>query len=300
MAKSSRLCLICGQVFTSDAERRSHIESDHPGQHVEWRDRVPFIVEGTTETRIGPSALKRMRRNARSVTGGHAAVRGRAVVRSPAAVTTPEPVAPMVETPLPDDPDAPPYFTQVQPPHITALGETIPPAETQPTTASADDATAAAVAASAAISRDAIKLVLDQQTLAGMIRNLSVVISDWDGAGPAGHLSAIEAGQLAMLVQDPAVTVVQRYFGGNVDRFKLALALGILILGKGRVHARAIAAKRAKPVGPDALPESDPAYLATQPDTPTEVPAPSGAPDPIADLAARQRAWNTTPHEALP
>ena len=285
MANTSRLCLICGMVAGSDAERRDHMDAEHAGQRVAWHDRVPYVVAPDgTETKIGPAALKRMRRHARTVTGGRAATRGRAVVRKPEP--TPAPV--MVERPLPDDPDAPPYFEQVQPYHVTASETMAPEGPTAPTVESMGSA----------VSRETIKLALDQQTLASMIRQLSVVLSEWDGAGDRGHLSAIESAQLAMLIHEPAISAVQRYFGGNVDRFKLALALGILLLGKGRVHLTAIAAKRrtheqaAEDAGEDA------AYLATQPAMVTEVPLPEAAqPDPLAELAARQRAWNTTPRE---
>lgn len=304
MANSSRLCLICGQVFGSDAERRDHIEREHPGQRVEWRDKRPYVVtEGGTATRIGSAALRRMRGNARKVTGGTAAAKGRAVLHRAAPrqapTPAPEPTV-MVETPLPDDPDAPAYFTQAQPFHLLQGGATLPPPD-----APADGPTPTVPDPSALASREAIRLVLDQGTLAGMIRNLSVVISEWDGAGERGHLSAIEAGQLAMLLHDPAISIVQRYFGGNVDRFKLALALGILLLGKGRIHLTAVSdrlrERRAASSG-ELAPEAA-SYAATQPDQPVAVPVAPAEPeplDPVAELARRQREWNTTPRESVP
>ena len=291
MGNTSRLCLLCGQVFSSDAERKAHIESAHPGQRVEWREKRPFVVTADgTATRIGPSALKRMRRDARAVTGGQAATRGRAVVRrAPAArKAAPEPVAVpvMVETPLPDDPDAPPYFEQVQPFHVLTGGATMPPGETvahEDLTHSAGTPSPSAIA-----SREAIRLALTEPTLAAMIRQLSVVISEWDGAGERGHLSAIESAQLAMLLHEPAITAVQRYFGGDVDRFRLALALGILLLGKGRIHLNAVRARvseqQARQVEAPAI---DAAQAAITPDVETAEPEPT---DPIAALAARQRA----------
>ena len=291
MANSSRLCLICGQVLGSDAERRDHLSAEHPGQKVAWRNKLPYVVgPDGTETRIGPAALKRMRGNARRVTGGRAAARGRTVVHRPAP--TPSPAAPvMVEQPLPDDPEAPAYFVQAQPFHITAAAGIVPPAGESPTAPAPDPA------AIAAVSRESIKLALGVPTLAGMIRNLSIVVSDWDGAGERGYLSQIESSQIAMLVQDPAIAAVQRYFGGDVGRFKLALAAGILLLGKGRIHAQAIIAKRRAAELAAQAPEPEASYAATQPAEPVAAPAPeaSGEPDPIAALAARQREWHTTP-----
>ena len=280
MGNTSRLCLICGQVSGSDAERHEHIKAEHTGTRVEWRDRRPYVVSGDTATRIGAAALKRMRRNALAVTGGQAATRGRAVLARPPDRPVADPPV-MVEKPLPDDPDAPPYYVQAQPLHLTPSGPV-------------DTGDISSPAVSAQVSRETIRLALDQPTLAGMIRNLSIVASDWDGAGAAGHLSAIEAGQLAMLLHDPTVVAIERFFGGNVDRFKLALAAGILLLGKGRVHIRAIIARRATAEEQEVVSDIDAAYLATQPRVPIEVPAPA---TPIDELAARQREWNTTPRE---
>ena len=292
MGNTSRLCLLCGQVFSSDAERKAHIESAHPGQRVEWRDKRPFVVTGDgTATRIGPSALKRMRRDARAVTGGQAATRGRAVVRrAPAArKAAPEPVAVpvMVETPLPDDPDAPPYFEQVQPFHVLTGGATMPPAGEPIASGLPGDDMSHTPSPAAIASREAIRLALTEPTLASMIRQLSVVISEWDGAGERGHLSAIESAQLAMLLHEPAITAVQRYFGGDVDRFRLALALGILLLGKGRIHLNAVRARVAeRQVRAIEEPAIDAAQAAITPNTETE----AEPTDPIAALAARQRA----------
>ena len=289
MANGSRLCLICGTVLGSDAERREHIDHDHAGTRVEWRDKRPWVVTGDQATPIGPSALKRMRGNARKVTGGKSAVRGRTVLRRPDAPRpepVPEPTAVMVETPLPDDPDAPPYFAQVQLPHFAIGGAPVGPTPTDGSAPSPEPI----------VSRETIRLALDQPTLAAMIRNLSIVISDWDGAGVQGNLSAIEAGQLAMLLHEPAITAVQRYFGGNVDRFRLALAAGILLLGKGRVHIRAIAARRRGAEANAGAEDMAAAYAATVPAAAVEVPIAEPAdPDPLAELARRQREWNTTP-----
>ncbi len=307
MAPASRLCLICGDVLGSDIERREHMDREHAGARVAWRDKRPWIIAADgSETRIGAAAIKRMRANAREA--GGTTTRSVRTAKHPRDArtghylrTTPEPEPPpMVERPL-ADPDAPPYFEQVTPPHFAATGE---PAET-PTPDPG------------AVSRETVRLALDQPTLAEMIRNLSIVISDWDGAGEQGHLSRIEAGQIAMILHEPAVDAVMRYFGGNVNRFRLALAAGIILLGKGRVHLRAIQRSREAAVVVDEGEAVDRSWLATQPVEPVEVPvfgyvdtdrgpvpvssnghAPEPEPlDPIAQLAARQRAWATTPRE---
>jgi len=289
MAASSRLCLICGQVYSSDDERREHMAEAHPGQRVAWHGKRPWIVDADgTETIIGASALKRMRGTARKVSGGTPTPRTRLAHVSRRAAPAPEP--PMVETPT-GDPDAPPYFVQAQPPHFDAGGAHVGPTPTGPAGEAVPEAPTAAV------SRETLRLALDQPTLAEMIRNLSMVLSDWDGAGEAGHLSRIEAGQLAMLLHDPTLDLVQRYFGGNINRFRLALAAVVLLLGKGRVHARAIAAKRAAAEAASAAQTADDAaYAATVPAPVVEVDAPEpGSGDPLAELARRQREWNTTP-----
>lgn len=302
MANSSRLCLICGQVFDSDQVRRDHIEREHPGQRVEWREKRPFVVgpDGTA-TRIGPSALKRMRRSARAVTGGTAATRGRAVVRrsAPAPAAAPEPVV-MVQTPTPDDPDAPAYFTQATPLHVITGGAMLGGEPAGVSDAASAGTPAGSPSPAAIASRESIRLALDQPTLAAMIRQLSVVLSEWDGAGERGHLSAIEAGQLAMLLHEPAISAVQRWFGGDVDRFRLALALGILLLGKGRIHLsainRRIAERRAEQAGEPEPPEPIEAArmaaaIPADPVPATPAPAVPAMPlDPIEALAARQEA----------
>jgi len=292
MATTSRLCLICGQVFGSDAERTAHIAAEHPGERIAWHDKRPWHVTADgIETRIGAAALKRMRATARKVTGPVVHRSRLGVTTRPAAVDpTPaaSPAPAMVETPT-DDPDAPPYFAQDVPPMFAAGGSSVGPVPTI-------DGSPAIIppVTPAPITREAIKLALDQPMLAEMIRNLSVVISDWDGAGEAGQFSRIEAGQLAMLLHDPTIDAVQRFFGGNVNRFRLALAAGIILLGKGRIHARAIQSRRLASVAADTPDDTSAAWTATVPDAPVAV-APVVYDDPVAELAARQRAWNTTP-----
>lgn len=194
---------------------------------------------------------------------------------------------PAVERPLPDDPEAPPWFVQDVPPHLTAAGEPVD-----------DDDPAIA----GRVSRERLRVELDQPLLAEIIRNLSVVLSDWDGAGEAGQFSRIEAGQLAMLLHEPTLDLVDRYFGGNVNRFRLGIAAVIILLGKGRVHAKAIRARAAerRAAGEAVDVEILAAQSAAAQPTPMEVTGlapvssnghtpPAEPLDPIAQLAERQR-----------
>lgn len=148
------------------------------------------------------------------------------------------------------------------------------------------------------VSRQAIADALSEQVLADMLRKLSATLSDWDGAGEAGTLSMIESMQLASLFYDSTLGIIERYFRGNVDRFKLTLGLAILLLGKGRIHLRAIARRRAEATTPsranaeaEGYAEAAAADEPTEVDTPGEYAEPEGTPDLIASIAARQRAW---------
>lgn len=78
--------------------------------------------------------------------------------------------------------------------------------------------------------------------LAGILTNASEVLSAWDGAGQEGVLSALEAKQMANLLHDAVAKAILRYFG-SAEKFKMSLAIGLLLMGKGRVHYKAISAK---------------------------------------------------------
>lgn len=296
MANGSRLCLICGDVLGSDAERREHIEREHPGVRVAWRAKLPWIVAADgTETKVGASALKRMRANARKAAGLPRRARPKRVVAAPV-----EPVAPAIE--VPTEEGAPPYFVQAQPPRFGLGGEPVGPAPTD----------AIPTPEPGRLSREQLRIELGQPFLAEIIRNLSVVVSDWDGAGAAGQFSHTEAAQLAMLLHEPTIEAVDRYFGGNVNRFRLGLAAVVILLGKGRVHYRAIQTARLREA--EALPE-DFAEVQGRAAAVREVievavddgsgqytngaevsSAPPAPVDAVEVLAARQRAWRVTPH----
>ena len=65
-----------------------------------------------------------------------------------------------------------------------------------------------------------------------------------DGAGDAGVFTPMESKQIAILIYDPIIEAITRYFGGDVNRFKRGIAVLIIMLGKGRVHFTAIRNKK--------------------------------------------------------
>lgn len=289
MATSSPLCLICGQVFSGTVERTRHQAAEHPGQRVAWHAKLPYIVGADgTETKIRPSAVKRMRLAARAAAGLESPGRARPAKperKGPAQGATPkpagpdqEPPAPSVQVPLPDSPEAPPYFVQEQPPHFS-FGAPVGPAPTGPT---------GEPLAPTGPGRAQLRLELNQGLLAEMIRNLSIVASDWDGAGPAGHFSHTEAAQLAMLLHEPTLDLVDRYFAGNVNRFRLGMAAVVIFLGKGRIHFRAIQARRLQAVE-GGQEDQEQAARAAQAITEPLAVDPT-APPSLDELAARQAA----------
>lgn len=162
-----------------------------------------------------------------------------------------------------------------------------------------------ATAAPPIVTRQAIADALTERMLADMIRQVSMTLSEWDGAGEAGHLSAIESAQLAALFYDSTLGLIERYFRGSVDRFRLAVGLAILLLGKGRIHLAAIARRRraasieaetaayVDELAAAAAPDYDPlATWAPAPVSPEPEPAPAPRTLSQAELVAeRQRAW---------
>ena len=252
----------------------------HNRAHVKAGEATPKAWRGKRAGGGEPDAATQPARKRPAISG-----RGRARRRAPspvgpAAVTAP----PAVERPLPASPDAPPWFVQAVPDHLTPAGEPIADDPIEP----------------GRISREQLRLELDAKLLAEIIRNLSAVVSDWDGAGEAGTFSKIEAGQLALLMHEPTIDAVDRWFGGNVNRFRLGIAAVIILLGKGRIHARAIAARRRERIEAGSVDDAIVYARQAAPAVAVEVEPPSEAVtatnghapavDPIAELAARQNA----------
>jgi hypothetical protein len=294
-----KVCYVCGAAVPDRDARIAHMAGVHPGTRVTWRGYVPVVIEpGGAERIVDKAAVKRMHRAAAAVAAGRPVGKrgpGRKVRiedfgggPSPAAgaiLGGPESTSgPGVDGPPPSAPGGPTRI--VQPPvhpTLTAVQGSV---------------------------RDAVRDGLDVQMLATIIRDFSVNLSEADGAGEAGHLSLTQSMTIAKLAYDSVVDVIVDRFGGNVGRFKMALAVLVLLLSKGSVHARAIGAKvQARRVGklapvapPPAVDDEDHAdeYAAPIPD---DEPAESipvaqnghATPDMIAELAERQARFRASP-----
>lgn len=88
--------------------------------------------------------------------------------------------------------------------------------------------------------REAIRDAMPLAMLADLVRTLSIAISEADGAGPAGYLSEIQSTQVASLLYDATVDLVVDRFHGDVTRFKAGMAVVIIVVAKGKVHATAV------------------------------------------------------------
>jgi hypothetical protein len=145
--------------------------------------------------------------------------------------------------------------------------------------------------------REAIRDALPMSTLADLLHAVSVAVSEADGAGEAGYLSPIQCTQVAFLLYDSTIDLVVSRFDGNVGRFKAAMAVTLILVSKGTIHARAIGAKvsaRRLSVSRPPLPAPEaagPAGEDVPPDFPglPVAPAPENA-DTYAAAAQRQAA----------
>lgn len=88
--------------------------------------------------------------------------------------------------------------------------------------------------------REAVASALTAEVLSDLLVSLSRALSEIDGAGEAGTLSRVQAAQVAVLLHDAAVDLVVDRFKGDVTRFKASMAILLIVLAKGAVHARAI------------------------------------------------------------
>ena len=88
--------------------------------------------------------------------------------------------------------------------------------------------------------REAVAQALTTEVLADLMVSLSRALSELDGAGEAGVLSRVQAAQVAVLLHDATVDFVIERFRGDVTRFKAAMAILVMLLAKGTIHARAI------------------------------------------------------------
>lgn len=146
---------------------------------------------------------------------------------------------------------------------------------------------------------DAVRDALPIATVADLLIGLSRAISDLDGAGEAGVLSPIQATQVASLLYDSTVDLVISRFGGDVTRFKAGLAITIILISKGKIHAQAVGARIAERRA-IAKGKADAAVLtgATAGEAPTGM---NGhAPKSLDDLAAEARERQAAMIASLP
>jgi hypothetical protein len=290
MADRLSVCYVCGIGLPSRDARRAHYAAEHPKHRVTWRGRNPLVIDPDgTEREIDKTTEARMRRVAIRAALAKGSRRIEDLTGAAAAATSSGSGIGSTSTGREAaDPAAPP-------PPGPRSGVTVRQAPIRPTGA-----------ATAAPTREAVREALEVGLLADIIRDFSIALSEADGAGEAGHLSHIQARQVATLAYDATVDFIVDRFGGNVTRFKLALACLIILAAKGRVHIRAIAAKARRSTDdlePGALeppladdwtgpPHPDDALEPVEPETaPSNGAAP---PDPVAavaELAERQAAW---------
>jgi hypothetical protein len=239
-----KICYICGQDFATSELRKAHYGAAHPGYRIGWRKVEGqrgfgnlWITEPSgSERAVTAQDMTRAKRAANARHGAPARGVGR-----PRKIE--EFAGPSAEGPA-DQPIDP--VSAGTPPGPSAKG---PFRISQPPVRPTIAATQANVA-------DAVRDALPLDMLASLIRDFSVSLSEADGAGEAGHLSASQSMMIARLLYDQTVQTVVSRFGGNVGRFKSVLAILVIVTAKGSVHARAIgerlAERRAgpKPVAP--------------------------------------------------
>lgn len=268
---SSRLCYVCGRTFPDLAARLAHLAADHPGYRIAWKGRDPLVVDPEGGERLVTKAeAARMRR-----AGKATATPKPPTVRTRKAARTIESLAPAAT--IPDDdapaPDDGPMTPAGRRPFVSQPTVRITPEYRRENM------------------RDTVAEAFTLDMLATILRDLSIVVSEADGAGEEGHLSKIQAVQLANLLYDVTVDVIVSRFAGNVGRFKMALAAVLILASKGRIHARAIGAKMTRARAErDATRQVAEAIARTeQPYAIPTDPRLDDLTDPIAILAARQR-----------
>ena len=300
------ICWICGLALADPVTRRAHYAAEHPGYRVTWRNRDPLIIAPDgVERVVGRTEGARMKRHAEAKARG----------ATPGATGRPR-----VKVESFGPPAEPGHSPSVD----TGTGPAVLPGSTSGPTRVSQAPVHPTVAAVQGSVKDAVRDAFDVTMLAGLVRDFSVSLSDADGAGEAGHLSATQSMMVARLMYDSTVDFVVDRFGGNVGRFKMALAVMVVVLAKGTVHAKAIGVKvnergfasmRAKVVSPPPPPLDPlmPDYAANY-QTPADEPGPNDAPvadvehspgaadhvatssDVIADLARRQSAFVESQH----
>src|ERR1035437_7171033 len=271
------VCWICGAGLADPITRRAHYAAEHPGYRVTWRNRDPLVIAPDGSERIvGRTEGARMKRHAEATArGAKSGATGRPRVKVESFGPPAEPGPGLRIEPEAAGGSAPAGTGSASGPTRVSQAPVHP--------------TVAAVQGSV---KDAVRDAFDVTMLAGLVRDFSVSLSDADGAGQAGHLSATQSMMVARLMYDSTVDFVVDRFGGNVGRFKMALAVMVVVLSKGSVHAKAIGVKinergfsamRGKVIAPPPPPLDPltPDYAANY-QTPLDEPGPNDAP--VADV----------------
>ena len=198
---ATSICPVCLAVHPNTKARNDHMAVDHAGHTLSWAGNV------ATLTAPDGTARSLTRRDFRTM-------RETARAAEPPQQATPEP---------PQQDHSAPTFTGGGGPTI-ARG--VPRVEQ--------------AAGRRVMTRGSVAEAFTREQFADLLREVSQIISDADGAGPAGVFSLSEATLLSGLLHDQVVDLILARFDGDVTRFRAGAAILIILLGKGRVHMVAI------------------------------------------------------------
>lgn len=271
-----RVCHVCGTAYPDVASRSAHVAADHPGYRIEWEGRDPVVIDPEGNRRkLGKAEQARMRRAATAKPKTPRAATPRTIesLSPPADGTAPTVPADDLESGTPAgqaEPTPRRKRATVEQPYVRITPEY-----------------------RAADMRATVAEAFTLDMLATILRDLSIALSEADGAGEDGYLSRIQAVQLANLLYDVTVDVIVNRFSGNVGRFKMALAAVLILASKGRIHGRAIGGRLTRARAERGAARHVAETIAAQ-EVPTEPPADpyvlDAAGDPIAALRVRQAA----------
>jgi len=198
---ATSICPVCLAVHPNTKARNDHMAVDHAGHTLSWAGNV------ATLTAPDGTARSLTRRDFRTM-------RETARAAEPPRQATPEPPQ--------QDPSAPTFTGGGGP----TIARGVPRVEQ--------------VAGRRVMTRGAVSEAFTREQFADLLREVSQILSDADGAGPAGVFSISEATLLSVLLHDQLVDLILARFDGDVTRFRAGAAILIILLGKGRVHMVAI------------------------------------------------------------
>ncbi len=275
-----RVCYVCGAGFPDLPGRNAHMAAEHAGYRIEWVERDPVVVDPEGSRRpIGKAEQQRLRRGAKSAQAPKAPARSSTRPKRARSIESIAAGGPS-DGNVPASDDGP-----------AAIGPR--PSVIQPTVRITPEQRMSSV-------REDLAETFTVDMLATIVLDLSKMVSEFDGAGEDGYLSRIQSVQVASLLYDSTLDMIVSRFRGDVGKFKMALAVVVMIAAKGRVHAKAIAAKvtprrRTAPVSVTPEAPAEPVVVAPAPpvareDAITAPVAPVVTGDAIAELRERQRA----------